>query len=95
MALLLAILFILFNLVDIAVSWLGVQSGAFEVGALYQLTGDFRSMSINKMLLAVFVGGVLVWASSRWAGAVRVLVGLNIAWLLLVAWNAYVLRFLS
>ena len=87
---LLATLFVLFNLMDIGVSWLAIQIGASEVGLLYH--GEFWGMALNKMLLAIFITGLLVWASNRWSGAIRVLAGLNIAWLLLLAWNAYVLR---
>ena len=55
-------LWIVFNLVDVAISWLGAQFGASEVGFLYQISGSWLSLTVSKMLLALLVGGVLVYA---------------------------------
>lgn len=56
------LMWIVFNLVDVAISWLGVQFGASEVGLLYGILGSWRSLVINKMLLALLIGGILVYA---------------------------------
>ena len=55
-------MWIVFNLVDVAISWLGAQFGASEVGFLYQISGSWLSLTVNKMLLALFIGGALVYA---------------------------------
>ena len=54
-----------FNLVDIAISWLGVQFGASEVGLLYGISGSWWNLAINKTLLALLVGGALVYAKKN------------------------------
>ena len=56
------IMWLLFNLVDLAISWLGVQFGASEVGVLYLLSRNWMSLAVNKMVLALLIGGILVYA---------------------------------
>jgi len=55
-------MWIVLNVADIAVSWLGVQFGASEVGLLYMISGSWWSLTINKMVLAFLIGGVLVYS---------------------------------
>ena len=55
----------LFNLVDIAISWVAVQSGASEIGVLYQLSGAWWNMVVTKMILALIIGGVLVYTKKN------------------------------
>ena len=56
------VMWIVFNLVDVAISWVAVQFGASEVGLLYQIMGSWLSLTVTKMLLALLVGGILVYA---------------------------------
>ena len=56
------VMWIVFNLVDVAISWLAVQFGASEVGVLYRILGSWVSLTVNKMLLALLIGGVLGYA---------------------------------
>lgn len=55
-------MWVLFNLADIAISWLAVQFDASEIGLLYQLLGSWWSTVVSKMALALLIGGVLVYA---------------------------------
>jgi len=82
----LAIFWLFLNFFDVFVSWLAVQFGASEVGLLYQLN-SFWVASINKMVLALIIAGLLGWfKKQRW------LIWLNIGMLLLVCWNVFILR---
>ena len=56
------LLWIVCNAVDIAISWLAIQAGAIEVGYLYSLSGSWLTLVISKMFLALFIGGLLVYA---------------------------------
>ena len=55
-------MWIVFNLVDVAISWLAMQFGASEIGLLYQISGSWWSLVINKMVFVLLIGGVLVYA---------------------------------
>lgn len=54
-------IWILFNVVDIAVSRAAVQVGAIEVGFLYQIFGSWTGLTITKSVLAIAIGGLLVY----------------------------------
>lgn len=54
-------LWLLLNIVDIAVSRAAVQIGAIEVGFLYQLFGSWTDLTIIKIVLAIAIGGLLVY----------------------------------
>jgi len=55
-------MWIVFNFLDVAVSFLATQGGASEVGLLYAITGSWNTLAINKMLLALLIGGIMVYA---------------------------------
>ena len=75
-----------FNILDIAISILATQAGAVEIGLLYQLTGTWVATAINKMLLAVIVGVMLVYLrKNKW------LLILNLGIFGLCLYNGYVL----
>lgn len=76
------------NLVDIAISWLAVSLGASEVGALWWVTGDWLRLAINKMALALLIGGVLAYfRKDTWLA----LLGLGM--LLACIWGGWVVIF--
>lgn len=54
------LMWIIFNVLDTAISWMAAQYGASEIGLLY-LSGSWWSLTINKMLLALLIGGLLVY----------------------------------
>lgn len=54
-------MWIVFNLVDVVVSWLATQFGAGEVGVLYRISGSWYGLTMTKMLLVVVVGIALVY----------------------------------
>lgn len=83
---LLAILWLFLNLTDVSISWVAIQLGATEAGFLYQLM-PFCGASINKMILAVIVAGVLVWLKKD-----GILIALNIGMFLVVLWNCFAVR---
>jgi len=75
-----------FNILDITISILATRAGAVEIGLLYQLTGTWIAMAINKMLLAVIIGVMLVYLrKNKW------LVVLNLGIFGLCLYNGYVL----
>jgi len=53
---------LVFNLADIVISWMAAQFGAIEVELLYQISGYWQGLTSNKMMLALLIGGVLVYA---------------------------------
>jgi hypothetical protein len=55
-------MWVLFNLVDVVISGVAIRLGACEIGVLYQVSGSWLSLAINKMALALLIGGVLVYA---------------------------------
>jgi hypothetical protein len=75
-----------FNILDVIISVLATRAGAVEIGLLYQLTGTWITMAINKMLLAVVIGVMLVYLrKNKW------LVVLNLGIFGLCLYNGYVL----
>lgn len=52
---------VMLNLLDLAVGFVATQFGAIEVGLLYQISGSWQSLAINKIVLALLIGGVLVY----------------------------------
>ena len=59
------VMWVVFNLVDIAISWAAIQYGASEVGVLYWISGSWLSLAITKTVLALLIGGVLVNAKKN------------------------------
>ena len=55
-------MWVVFNFLDVALSFLATQAGAIEVGLLYAITGGWGTLAINKMLLALLIGGIMVYA---------------------------------
>ena len=53
---------VIFNMLDIVISLLAIRAGAIEIGILYQFSNDFLAASINKMMLAILIGIILVYA---------------------------------
>ena len=80
-----AILWVLLNLADVFVSWLGVQAGALEIGFLYRLSAGFWSVSFMRMALAIAVLALLIKFQKA-----KLLVWLNLGMLLIIAWNVFV-----
>jgi hypothetical protein len=75
-----------FNILDIIISILATQAGAVEIGLLHRLTGTWIATAINKMLLAVIIGVMLVYLrKSRWLSV------LNLGIFALCLYNGYVL----
>jgi hypothetical protein len=75
-----------FNILDIVISILATQAGAVEIGLLYRLTGTWVATAINKMLLAVIIGIMLVYLrKNKWFAA------LNLGIFGLCLYNGYVL----
>jgi len=79
-------LWIMLNLADSELSYLAVSSRASEVGFLYYVSGSFLTMVINKTILSILIGLLLVYFKQS-----RILVALNIAMLSLCIWGTYVL----
>jgi hypothetical protein len=74
------------NILDITISILATQAGAVEVGLLYQLTGTWLATAVNKMLLAILVGVILVYLrKNKWLSI------FNLAIFGLCIFNGYVL----
>jgi len=78
-------MWIIFNLVDLGISWQAIQVGASEVGLLYQILGSWQGLVINKMLLVLLIGGILVYArKNSWLALLTLgIVGVSI-------WNTWV-----
>ena len=55
------LLWLLFNVLDVIISLMATNAGATEIGILYQLSSDFLAASINKILLAILIGILLVY----------------------------------
>jgi len=53
------------NLLDLAEGFVATQFGATEVGLLYQISGSWLSVAISKMVLALLIGGVLVYCKKN------------------------------
>ncbi len=82
----LLLLWVTLNIVDIVISLLATEAGAIEVGLLYQVTGTWLATSINKMLLAILIGVMLVYyRKNSWLSL------LNLGMLGLCIYNGYVL----
>lgn len=80
-------IWVLLHLVDIAISWVAVQSGASEIGLLYRISRSWLSLMISKMVLALIGGGILVYVrKDSWLALLTLgMVGLCIynGWVLL------------
>jgi hypothetical protein len=75
-----------FNILDVIISILATRAGAVEIGLLYWLTGTWMAMAINKMLLAVIIGVILVYLrKNKWLAV------LNLGIFGLCLYNGYVL----
>lgn len=59
---LLFVMWVVVNLLDVAISLLATHFGASEVGLLWWISDSWTSLAINKMLLALLIGGILVYA---------------------------------
>ena len=80
------VLWLVLNLLDIIISLLATRAGAIEIGSLYQVSGTFLTASINKMMLAILIGVMLVYfRKSNWLSL------LNLGMLGLCIYNGYVL----
>jgi hypothetical protein len=84
--LVLFILWLVLNLTDIFLSLVAIQAGAIEIGLLYQASGNFLAASINKMILAILIGIILVYLrKSSWLAL------LNLGMVVLCIYNGSVL----
>ena len=80
------LLWLILNIMDIVISWLATRAGALEVGLLYQLYGTWLATSINKMMLVILIGVILVYfRRNNWLSL------LNLGMLGLCFYNGYVL----
>ena len=59
--LVLFLMWLVLNIMDIVISLVATRAGAIEIGLLYQVSGDFLTGSINKMMLAILIGIILVY----------------------------------
>jgi hypothetical protein len=83
---LLVFLWLGLNIFDIAVSWVAVQLGANEVGIIWRITRSWPGLIIWKMLLALFVGCLLMrFRKDTW------LIWLNAGFLGICVYNSWVL----
>jgi len=55
------LLWLALNMLDIIISLMATQAGAIEIGILYQVSGTFLAASINKMMVAILIGVILVY----------------------------------
>jgi len=79
------VMWVVFNLVDVAISWMVIQAGASEVGLLYRLSGSWWNLTINKMVLALIIGAILVYArKNEWLAL------LTVGMAALCIWNGWV-----
>ena len=80
------LLWLVLNILDITISSMATQAGAIEVGLLYQLGGTYLTASINKIMLAILTGLLLVYfRKSSWLAL------LNLGMLGLCVYNGVVL----
>ena len=49
------------NALDLGLGLVATQFGASEIGLLYQISGSWLSLVIDKMVLALLIGGALVY----------------------------------
>jgi hypothetical protein len=83
-------LWLIFNVLDIIISVLATQMGAIEIGLLYQITGTWLATAINKTLLAILIGLLLVYLrKNNWLSV------LNLGILGLCLYNGCVLLMLT
>ncbi len=76
---LLTIIWLFLNLLDVFISWRGIQAGATEIGFLYG--GDFWVASAIKMVLAGLVAGLVIFF-----GRAKLLIGLNLGMFVIILW---------
>ena len=83
------LLWLTLNIQDIVISLMATQVGAVEIGLLYQVSDTFLAASINKMMLAILVGAILVYfRKNNWLSL------LNLGMVGLCIYNGYVLLML-
>ena len=78
------LLWLILNALDVIISVLATGAGAVEPGFLYPLFGTSLTASINKMLLAILIGLILVYLRKNdWRSL------LNLGMLGLCIYNGY------
>ncbi len=83
---LLAITWLFLTVVDMTISYWGIQAGATEVGLLYRFSDSFFLMSAVKIALALIVALLLVFYNrAKW------LMWLNWGMIAIVIWNCLTL----
>ena len=83
------LLWLTLNIQDIVISLMATQVGAVEIGLLYQVSDTFLAASINKIMLAILVGAILVYfRKNNWLSV------LNLGMVGLCIYNGYVLLML-
>lgn len=83
---LLAVSWIILNLLDVFATWRGIQVGAIEIGFLYQVMGNLSVAFGVKLFLAGVVVVLLVQYQKM-----KLLAWLDLGMLLIVTWNMFVL----
>ena len=49
------------NLLDLGLGFACTRFGAIEVGLLYRISGSWLSLTVNKIVMALLIGGALVY----------------------------------
>ncbi len=79
-------LWLILNMLDVIISLMATRAGAAEIGLLYQVGDTFLTASINKMMLAILIGTILVYfRKNNWLSL------LNLGMLGLCIYNGYIL----
>ena len=77
------------NVLDLGLGLVGTQFGAIEVGMLYQISGSWLSVAINKTVLALFIGGALVYfRRNSWLAMLSIgMAGICIYQIFVILWQ--------
>jgi len=79
------------NLLDLAEGFVATQFGATEVGLLYQVSRSWFSFAINKIVLALLIGGALVYfRKNRWLAMLSIgMAGICIYQVFVILWQIW------
>ena len=82
----------LLNVLDLRLGFVTTQFGAIEVGLLYQISGSWLSVGINKIVLALLIGGALVYCRrNSWLAMLSIgMAGICIYQVFVLLWQIWV-----
>ncbi len=77
------------NVLDLRLGFVATQFGAIEVGLLYQVLGSWLSVAINKIVLALLIGGALVYfRKNSWLAMLSIgMAGICIYQVFVILWQ--------